>query len=69
MPSAHPAAPPLRLAQWLNTDTPLALDALRGRVVAHAFQMLCPGCVALACRRRHTRCSRRDLVVIGLHTV
>lgn len=73
MPSAHPAAPPLRVAQWLNTDTPLALDALRGRVVMlHAFQMLCPGCIAHGlpqAAKAHEMFARRDLVVIGLHTV
>ena len=73
MPSAHPAAPPLRVAQWLNTDTPLAIDALRGRVVMlHAFQMLCPGCIAHGlpqAAKAHEMFARRDLVVIGLHTV
>lgn len=44
--SSHPAAPALQVSQWFNTETPLDLPALRGRVVAlHAFQMLCPGCV------------------------
>lgn len=73
MPPVHPAAPPLAIAQWLNTDTPLTLDALCGRVVMlHAFQMLCPGCVAHGlpqAAKAHEMFARRDLVVIGLHTV
>jgi hypothetical protein len=40
-------APELAVSRWFNTSTPLSLTALRGRVVLlHAFQMLCPGCVA-----------------------
>ena len=42
-------APPWQTSAWLNTDRPLSLEQLRGRVVLlHAFQMLCPGCVAQA---------------------
>ena len=38
---------------WLNSGGPLGLEHFRGRVVLlHAFQMLCPGCVARACPRR-----------------
>lgn len=58
---------------WLNTSTPLSLDALRGRVVVVlAFQMLCPGCVshALPLAARVDRLFPRERVaVIGLHTV
>ena len=40
-------APELSVAEWVNTDKPLTLAGLRGRpVLLHAFQMLCPGCVA-----------------------
>jgi len=64
---------PLRVARWFNTPQPLALDALRGRVVAvHAFQMLCPACVSHGlpqAARLHEMFGRNDLVVIGLHTV
>ncbi|MBE7416839.1 MAG: redoxin domain-containing protein [Ideonella sp.] len=64
---------PLRVARWFNTPQPLALDALRGRVVAvHAFQMLCPACVSHGlpqAARLHEMFARDDLVVIGLHTV
>ncbi|MDE2906046.1 MAG: TlpA family protein disulfide reductase, partial [Acidobacteriota bacterium] len=41
------AAPELETIDWLNTDEPVLLDALRGKVVLiEAFQMLCPGCVS-----------------------
>lgn len=67
------ALPPLRTSRWFNTPQPLALAALRGRVVAvHAFQMLCPACVSHGlpqAARLHEAFARDDLVVIGLHTV
>jgi hypothetical protein len=66
-------APPLLVSQWLNTPAPLALEQLRGRVVVlHAFQMLCPGCVAhglpqaLEIQRAF---DPQTLAVVGLHTV
>lgn len=67
------AAPSLQVSQWLASDSAITLADLRGRVVViHAFQMLCPGCVAhgvpQAIRIHHTF-SRDDLVVLGLHTV
>ena len=41
------AAPELQTTDWLNTDEPVLLGALRGKVVVvEAFQMLCPGCVS-----------------------
>jgi len=71
--------PPLRHApdwdvvQWLNSDAPLELPALRGRiVVAAAFQMLCPGCVAQTIpqlRQVHALFPQEDVAVVGLHTV
>ena len=40
------SAPELQVAQWFNTDAPVTLAGLRGKVVlVDAFQMLCPGCV------------------------
>lgn len=68
-----PQPPPLCVSRWFNTKVPIALEALRGRVVAiHTFQMLCPGCVAhglpQAIRLRETF-PEDQLVVIGLHTV
>lgn len=69
-------APPLQIAQWFNTDggsASIALPALRGRVVAlHAFQMLCPGCVAHGlpqAARLHELFPPERLAVIGLHSV
>lgn len=70
--SARPA-PPLQLSQWLNTPAPLDLGALRGRVLAlHAFQMLCPACVAHGlpqAARQHALFPADQFAVIGLHTV
>lgn len=66
-------APPLQVAQWFNTEQPLTLQRLRGRVVLlHAFQMLCPGCVAQAlpqAQRVHQAFTHQPLAVVGLHTV
>ncbi|MFZ5538241.1 MAG: redoxin domain-containing protein [Pseudomonadota bacterium] len=65
-------APPIEAAAWLNTDAPIALDELRGRVVLlHAFQMLCPGCVlhGVPQAQRAAQLARDDLVVLGLHSV
>ena len=65
-------APPWQVSRWFNS-VPLALTDLRGRVVvAHAFQMLCPGCAMQALpqmqRVRHMFPDDR-IAVIGLHTV
>ena len=66
-------APPLRVAQWFNTDAPITLNALRGRVVVvHAFQMLCPGCVSHGlpqAKRVQQLFPTSDVVVLGLHAV
>ncbi len=65
--------PPWRVSRWFNTAQPITLDALRGRVVVvHAFQMLCPACVAhglpqLATLRQTF--SEDQVAVVGLHTV
>lgn len=73
-PRPAPHQPPAwQTTHWLNTDQPLALADLRGRIVLlHAFQMLCPGCVAHALPQA-ARAARvfagTPLVVIGLHTV
>lgn len=73
MTEATTPAPAIDAACWFNTDTPLNLDALRGRVVViEAFQMLCPGCVShglpQASRIRETF-GHGDVVVLGLHSV
>lgn len=58
--------------QWFNTEGPLSLADLRGKVVvAAAFQMLCPGCVhnlVPQLRRAHALFAGQASV-IGLHTV
>ncbi|MCC6736320.1 MAG: redoxin family protein [Bauldia sp.] len=66
-------APELDVVQWFNTDEPLSLARLRGRVVVlHAFQMLCPGCVHYGipqAQRIAALFSSDHVAVIGLHTV
>jgi len=67
------AAPEVRAQAWLNTPAPITLAGLRGRVVVlHAFQMLCPGCVAhgtpQATRIEHTFAGA-EVQVLGIHTV
>ncbi len=70
----RPPAPPLVVERWFNTDQPITLESLRGRIVVlHAFQMLCPGCVANAIpqarKLNEIAKSIDDLVVLGIHTV
>lgn len=66
-------APALQVGEWLNTSEPISLEGLRGRVVVlHAFQMLCPGCVAQGipqAQRIQAAFPAHELAVIGLHTV
>lgn len=66
-------APEIVISRWFNTKQPLTLEKLRGRpVLMHAFQMLCPGCVARGtpqAERAHRMFRSSDLQVIGLHTV
>lgn len=68
-----PLAPPWSVAEWMNSAEPLALSGLRGRVVVlHAFQMLCPGCVAHGipqAQRIQALFAPEDVCVVGLHTV
>jgi hypothetical protein len=72
-----PAAPPLCVSQWFNSEQAIALAPLRGKVVLiHTFQMLCPACVMHATPQavrlwQHYREGARntDVVVLGLHTV
>ena len=70
----NPTMPPrLHVSRWFNTQQPIVLDELRGRVVAvHAFQMLCPACVAHSlpqATQLRQAFPMDQLVVIGLHTV
>ncbi len=66
-------APELEVSRWFNTEQPLSLAALRGKVVVlHAFQMLCPACVQTAipqAQRIHRQFDANDVATIGLHTV
>ncbi|MEM9068190.1 MAG: redoxin domain-containing protein [Myxococcota bacterium] len=66
-------APEWRVDRWFNTDGALDVHDFRGRVVVlHAFQMLCPGCVLHGipqAQRIAEHFDRRDVAVIGLHTV
>jgi peroxiredoxin len=66
-------APEWRTTRWFNTDAPLSLLRLRGRVVVlHAFQMLCPGCVARGipqAQRVAEVFADAPVAVVGLHTV
>jgi peroxiredoxin len=74
---AAPIAPALRVSHWLNSEQPIALADLRGKVVLiHAFQMLCPGCVMNSMPQavriwQHYQHRGGDIqvVVMGLHTV
>jgi peroxiredoxin len=65
--------PAWSVSAWLNTDKPLSLPDLAGKVVVlHAFQMLCPGCVQHGLpqmQRLARQFSRETVAVIGLHTV
>ncbi len=66
-------APAWRISEWLNAPAPIDLEAQRGRVVvACAFQMLCPGCVAHAIpqlKSAHALFGPQGVLVAGLHTV
>jgi hypothetical protein len=66
-------APEWMTTTWFNTPEALDLERLRGRVVVlHAFQMLCPGCVAHGipqAQRVAETFKGAPLTVVGLHTV
>jgi peroxiredoxin len=69
-----PLAPELAVSQWFNTSEPLTLEKLRGRIIVlHAFQMLCPGCVAHGTpqteKLHRLLRGNDDIAVVGLHTV
>lgn len=73
MTAYFPRAPELQVSEWLNTDEEINLQSLRGRIVMlHAFQILCPACVAYGipqADRVFQMFKQRDVIVIGLHTV
>jgi peroxiredoxin len=64
-------APELSVQTWFNTDRPVSLSSLRGRVVVLvAFQVLCPSSLAGAipqARRIHETFEPGDVAVVGLH--
>lgn len=66
-------APEWQIDRWFNAREFLTLAQLRGRVVLlHAFQMLCPGCVARGIpqmQRAAELFADAPLTVIGVHTV
>jgi hypothetical protein len=70
---ADGALPEIDAAEWLNTERPLSLRDLQGRVVAvEAFQMLCPGCVSHGlpqAQRIAQTFQPGEVAVIGLHAV
>lgn len=70
---SYSLASPLNTLIWLNSPKPLTLAELKGKVVViHAFQMLCPGCVAHGIPQAsaiHQLYRQQDVQVIGLHTV
>jgi thiol-disulfide isomerase/thioredoxin len=68
--NARVAAPPLPPAlEWINTDQPLSLDALRGRVVLVNFWTFdCVNCINLLPDLRYFENKYHDGVsVIGIH--
>lgn len=73
MKARFPEAPELLVQTWFNAPNPLSLASLRGKVVVlHAFQMLCPGCVAHGlpqAKAIHEAFPDSEVAVIGLHTV
>jgi hypothetical protein len=64
-------APELLVQTWFNTDRPLLLAGLRGRVVVlSAFQVLCPisiGAGIPQAQRIYETFAPSDVTVIGLH--
>jgi AhpC/TSA family len=64
-------APELQVQSWFNTDRPMTLAGLRGRVVVlAAFQVLCPASIASGvpqALRIHETFAPSDVTVIGLH--
>ncbi|MEK8052616.1 TlpA disulfide reductase family protein [Ideonella sp. DXS22W] len=70
---SHPVLPEWDVSTWLNAPASITLASLRGRVVLlHAFQMLCPACVAHGlpqAERVRQDFPADELAVIGLHTV
>jgi len=70
--AASPSSP-LQVRQWLNSQAPVTLESLHGRVtVLQVFQMLCPACVSHGLPqavRIHQLFPNERVAVIGLHSV
>lgn len=66
-------APLLATSAWYNTQSPLDILQLRGKVVAvYVFQMLCPACVSHSlpqAKSLYQYFSADDVCVLGLHSV
>jgi hypothetical protein len=64
-------APELLVQTWFNTDRPLLLSGLRGKVVVlAAFQVLCPHSISGGvpqAQRIYETFEPKDVAVIGLH--
>ena len=64
-------APELLVQTWFNTERPLQLSGLRGRIVVlAAFQVLCPNSISGGipqARRIYETFEPKDGAVIGLH--
>ena len=64
-------APELVVQTWFNSDRPLLLSGLRGKVVVMtAFQVLCPQSIASGipqAKRIFETFEPKDVAVIGLH--
>lgn len=64
-------APELLVQTWFNTERPLLLSGLRGRVVVlAAFQALCPNSIGTGipqAQRIYETFEPKDVAVIGLH--
>lgn len=74
--ASHRPAPPWQVEHWLNLPAGAAapsVDSLKGKVIVlHAFQMLCPGCVAHGlpqARRVFEAFDPAQVAVVGLHSV
>ena len=69
--TTSPYAPELLVQTWFNSDRPLQLAALRGRVVVlAAFQVLCPASISGGvpqAQRIYETFEPKDVAVIGLH--
>jgi hypothetical protein len=71
MTSSMTHAPELLVQSWFNTDRPLLLSGLRGRVVVlAAFQVFCPNSIGFGIpqtKRIYDMFEPKDVAVIGLH--